>query len=99
TLIEFSPNDGEANDWRLRKAHCIYFAGRYDEAAKLYEELKSQYKVSPETLEIAAYQQVLANEKKWRQSFTNAIEKSKDPLKDAETQKALQALEKSIDEF
>ncbi len=98
-LLDHSANAAQSNEWRLRRAHCQYFAGNHDEAAKMYEALKKDYKVDPETLQIAAYQLVLTNEKRWRDAFAKASEKAEDPLKDVEAGKVLGELEKSIDEF
>ncbi len=98
-LLEHSANATNSNEWRLRRAHCQYFAGNHDEAAKLYGDLKKDFKVDAETLQVAAYQLVLTNEKRWRDNFATAADKGEDPLKDKKTVDALGDLEKSIDEF
>lgn len=98
-LIDNAPNNEDANQYRLRLAHCHFFAGEYQASANLYEALKTQYKVDPETLQIASYQLVLANERLWRETFARLAEKGGDPHQDADTQKALQHLEKSVDDF
>jgi len=98
-LIEHAPNAPDANKWRLRRAHCQFFAGNLDEAARMYEALKKDFKVDPATLQVASYQLVLTHEKRWRDAFAKASEQSEDPLKDKATLAALQAMDKSIDEF
>lgn len=98
-LLSQEPNGTDSNSWRLRVAHCRYFGGEYEEAAKLYGSLKSEYKVDGETLQVASYQLVLTNERRWRDNFSKSVEKSQDPLKDAKTIAALAALGQSIDEF
>ena len=98
-LLDFSPNDSSANEWRLRRAHCAYFSENIDEAAKLYSALKTDFKVDSETLQIASYQLVLTNEKRWREAFSRAISHNEDSYKDSGTLVAISDLEKSIDEF
>jgi len=98
-LTSFAPNDPDSNKWRLRKGHCYYFAGRYAEADEIYTSLKYDYKVDNEVLQVAGYQHVQTNEKRWRDAFSSASEKGASPLKDPGTLKALNDLEKSIDEF
>ncbi len=98
-LLGHGPNLVESNDWRLRRAHCHYFAGDYDAASNLYGELKADYKVDAETLQVAGYQQVLSTERRWRELFGKLAEQGVDPLKSADTVRALAGLEKSIDEF
>src|SRR5690606_13082977 len=98
-LIDHAANVPESNTWRLRKAHCFYFAGRFEEASELYADLKSNYKVDAKDLQIASYQLVLTNEKFWRHLYAKAAEVGNDPLKDPATGKQLEKLEKSIDEF
>lgn len=98
-LIDHTPNGSDSNSWRLRLAHCRYFAGDYDEAAKLYTALKTEYKVDGETLQVASYQLVLTNERRWREAFGKAMEKGENPLKDSRTATSLAALSQSIDEF
>jgi len=98
-LLDFAPNDSSANEWRLRRAHCAYFSENIEEAAKLYSALKTDFKVDSETLQIASYQLVLTNEKRWREAFSKAISHNDDSYKDAATLVALGDLEKSIDEF
>jgi tetratricopeptide (TPR) repeat protein len=99
SLLEFSANAESSNDWRLKRANCYFFAGRYDEAAEQYTDLKTKYKVDPATLQIASYQLVLTNEKRWRDAFAKAAEKNTNPLEDDVTLTALKDLEQSIDEF
>ena len=99
TLLAFEPNGSDSNAWRLRQAHCRYFGGDLDEAAKLYTALKTEFKVDPETLQVASYQLVLTHERRWRDRFAKAAEKAEEPTKDAKTGQALQALGQSIDEF
>jgi hypothetical protein len=98
-LTNYAPNDPDSNKWRLRKGHCYYFAGRYNEADEIYTALKYDYKVDNEVLQVAGYQHVQTNEKRWRDAFSSAMEKGSAPLKDPGTLKALNDLEKSIDEF
>jgi len=98
-LIDFSANDPAANQWRLRRAHCQFFAGKIDDAALLYEHLKTDFKVDQETLQIASYQLVLTNEKRWREAFAKASEIGEDPYTNPATLKVLAELERSIDEF
>ena len=98
-LLDHAPNAATANDWRLRRAHCQYFAGNYEDAARLYGELKADFKVDAETLQVAAYQLVLTNERRWRELFGKVGEKGADATKAPETATALAALEKSVDEF
>jgi hypothetical protein len=98
-LTSHAPNDTDANKWRLRKGHCYYFAGRYAEADEIYTSLKYDYKVDNDVLQVAGYQHVQTNEKRWRDAFSSAMEKGSTPLKDPGTLKALNDLEKSIDEF
>lgn len=99
SLASHAPNDTDSNKWRLRMGHCFYFAGRYSEADKIYASLKHDFKVETEILQVAGYQHVQTNEKKWRDTFAKAMEKGENPLKDEDTSKALAELEKSIDEF
>lgn len=99
SLTSYAPNDPDTNKWRLRKGHCFYFSGRYKEADEVYASLKHDYKVDNEILQVAGYQHVQTNEKRWRDSFGKAMEKGENPLKDKDTDKALADLEKSIDEF
>ncbi len=99
TLIEQFPSDSQANEWRLRRAHSAYFSENNDEAAKLYTALKTDFKVSPEILQIASYQLVLTNERRWREAFARAVGKGDDPYTDGPTLTTLAELEKSIDEF
>lgn len=98
-LAANAPNDPKANHWRLRKGHCLYFTGKYKEADEIYASLKKDYKVDSEILQVAGYQHVQTNEKRWRDDFSKAMEKGSDPLKDAETSATLIALEASIDDF
>ena len=98
-LLDFAPNEPSANEWRLRRAHCAYFSENVDEAAKLYGALKTDFKVDSETLQIASYQLVLTNEKRWREAFSKAITHNEDSYKDTSTLVALSDLEKSVDEF
>jgi anti-sigma-K factor RskA len=98
-LIDQLPSDAQANEWRLRRAHCAYFSENNDEAAKLYTVLKTDYKVSPEILQIASYQLVLTNEKRWREAFAKSVGRGDDPYTDGPTLTTLAELEKSIDEF
>ena len=98
-LLDFAANDPAANQWRLRQAHCQFFAGKNDEAALLYAHLKTDFKVDQETLQIASYQLVLTNEKRWRDAFTKATERAEDPYKDPATLAVLTEMERSIDEF
>lgn len=99
-LLAHTPNAATSNDWRLRRAHCQYFAGNYEDASRLYNELKSDFKVDPETLEVSAYQLVLTNERRWRELFGKQAEVGRDPTKSGgDVAKALASLEKSIDEF
>lgn len=98
-LIENGPNSDEANQYRLRLAHCYFFSGNNDEAANLYESLKSEYKVDSEILQIASYQLVLTNERRWRETFAKVAEKGGEPQQDAQTQSSIRKLEKSVDEF
>lgn len=99
SLAVNSPNDPQANHWRLRKGHCLYFSGKYKEADEIYASLKNEYKVDTEILQVAGYQHVQTNEKRWRDDFTKAMEKGQDPLKDPVTLATLSALEGSIDDF
>jgi TolA-binding protein len=99
SLATYAPNDAEANKWRLRMGHSFYFAGRYQEADKIYAALKHDYKVDTDILQVAGYQHVQTNEKRWRDAFAKAMEKGENPLKDTDTGSALAELEKSIDEF
>jgi len=98
-LLENEPNNEESNTWRLRHAHCFYFAMRFKEASRLYTDLKSNYKIDAATLQIASYQLVLTNEKFWREQFNNAVQQDKEPANDSDTIAALTSLEKSIDQF
>ncbi|MBM4250516.1 MAG: hypothetical protein FJ146_00920 [Deltaproteobacteria bacterium] len=98
-LIEQFPSDVQANEWRLRRAHCAYFSENNDEAAKQYNALKTDYKVSAEILQIASYQLVLTNEKRWREAFAKAMGRGDDPYTDGSTLTTVAELEKSIDEF
>jgi hypothetical protein len=98
-LLEHAANAPDANMWRLRRAHCHYFAGNYDEAVRLYTDLKANFKVSPEILQLASYQLVLASEKRWRDAFASVAEKGNEPLTDEHVKKTLADLERSVDEF
>lgn len=99
-LLEHSANAADANDWRLRRAHCQYFAGNYEDASRQYNELKSSFKVDAETLQVSSYQLVLTNERRWRELFGKSSEQGIDPTKGTgDVAKALESLEKSIDEF
>jgi hypothetical protein len=98
-LLEYRANGAGANEWRLRKAHCLYFAGELAEAAKAYRALKTDYKVEPDVLEVASYQLVLTDERRWRDAFAAAHDRGENPLVEAKTLAAVQDLERSIDEF
>lgn len=98
-LIEFNPNASDSNEWRLKQAHCNYFAGYLDKAESQYKGLKTDYKLKLSTLKVTAYQLVLTLEKKWRQSFAKAAKKSKNPLKSPIVVQNLRNLEKSIEEY
>jgi hypothetical protein len=98
-LVEFAPNDNDANTWRLRIANCAFFANQLDEAARGYAELKANHKLDRATLEIASWQEVLTAEKRWRSAFEKAVIRGEEPIKDSETLAQLAGLEKSIDEF
>ena len=98
-LVDFAPNDNDANTWRLRIANCAYFSNQLDVAAQGYADLKANHKLDRATLEIASWQEVLTAEKRWRAAFEKAVTRGEDPIKDSETLTQLNALEKSIDEF
>jgi hypothetical protein len=98
-LIEHGPNTDDASQHRLRLAHCHFFSGHNEEAARLYEAIKTEFKVDPETLQVASYQLVLANERRWREVYARNMEKGAEPGRDEETLVALKRLEKSVDEF
>ena len=98
-LIEHLPNVDAATTWRLRRAHCRYFAGDVDEAASLYASLKVGHKVDPETLQIASYQLVLAHERRWRMAFAKAQEQGINPVAAPSVLAAVVDLEKAADEF
>lgn len=69
-LIDNDPTGEQSSEWRLRRAHCAYFAGDYREAVSAYAELKQQLRVTPDILEVAAYQSVLAQERLWQEEFS-----------------------------
>jgi hypothetical protein len=98
-LIEHGPNTDDASQHRLRLAHCHFFSGQNEEAARLYEAIKTEFKVDPETLQVASYQLVLANERRWRETYARNMEKGAEPGRDEATSAALKQLEKSVDEF
>jgi hypothetical protein len=97
-LLTAQPNHEKAEQWRLKKAHCHYFAGDLDEADSLYRNLKEQHQVQTSTLEVAAYQQVMTRERKWRQVFQQAAREG-EPNQDPKVIEALRQLEKSIEHF
>jgi tetratricopeptide (TPR) repeat protein len=98
-LLALEPNGNDSNTWRLRRAHCFYFTGDYDKAKEMYHALKADYKVGGETLQLAAYQAVQTDEKRWRDAFGKATEKGEDPYKSASVLGILGELERSIDDF
>lgn len=98
-LLTYKVNGEESNTWRLRLAHCHYFIGDFDRAKDIYHSLKADLKVTPEILQLASYQAVQTDEKRWRDTYQKAMEKGEDPRKHTATLGALADLEKSIDDF
>lgn len=99
TLLTFEPNGEDSNTWRLRRAHCHYFIGEYDQAKEMYHALKADYRVSPDILQLASYQAVQTDEKRWRDAYGKALERGEDPRKAKTALDALADLEKSVDDF
>lgn len=93
-LIDHAPNEADAGEWRLRRANSFYFADQLDEAAALYVELKSKYKVTPDILQVASFQLVLCQEMRWRAALVspNANESNS-------ALKMLVALQQHVDEY
>jgi hypothetical protein len=98
-LIEQDPLSEETNNLRLKQAHCYFFSGKLSDAAAIYADLKTNYKLKPSTLEIAAYQLVLTNEKKWRKAFEEQVAKGNAPQKNPIVIEELKNLENSAEEF
>lgn len=97
-LLQFQPNHPDAESWRLKKAHCHYFAGDLAKADQLYSSLKDKHNIKTSTLEVAAYQQVMTRERQWRETFLqypNSGQKQPDPR----VIQALRELEESIEHF
>ncbi|WP_141731114.1 hypothetical protein [Oligoflexus tunisiensis] len=98
-LIRSKPQHPEAEMWKLRRAHCLYFSDQWAEADKAYEDFKSDRQVTPANLEVASYQQILAREKIWRQSLQKTTKSRGTPGKDPLVVEKLRKLEQGIDEF
>ena len=98
-LIENDPNVERSVGWRIKYAHCHYFANRIERASDLYVDLKKNYKLKASDLEIVSYQLVLSREKLWRQAFSKAVEKGGNADKDPVTIAELKKLESAINEF
>ncbi len=90
-LIENDPTGEQSSEWRLRRAHCAYFAGDYREALAAYTELKQQLRVTPAILEVAAYQSVLTQERIWQEEFAKNNQ--------IDAQKELETLEQVVQDF
>ena len=98
-LIELTPNVAEANTWRLRRAHSLYFMDELKLAQSSYQDLIENYKIETSQLEVALYQSVLAREKIWRKAFARSLENGLNPISEKEVLENLADLEKSVDQF
>ncbi len=98
-LIRTKPQHSEIETWKLRRAHCLYFADQWSEADKAYEAFKTERQVTPANLELASYQQILAREKIWRQSLQKTAVNRGTPGKDPLVIEKLRKLEQGVDDF
>lgn len=98
-LIRSKPQHPEAETWKLRRAHSLYFSEQWAEADKAYEAFKNDRQVTAANLEVASYQQILAREKIWRQSLQKTAGQRGTPGKDPLVIEKLRKLEQGIDEF
>lgn len=97
-LIEFGPSHKDMFDWKVKRANCAYFAGKLDEADKIYGEIKKSVANNPDLLLMAYYQQVVTREKMWRQALeenTSSKSLSQNPV----VIERLRYFESSIEEF
>ncbi|MDQ3235221.1 MAG: hypothetical protein M3Q07_25715, partial [Pseudobdellovibrionaceae bacterium] len=98
-LIRSKPQHAEAETWKLRRAHCLYFSDQWVEADQAYQTFKNDRQVTPANLEVASYQQILAREKIWRQSLQKTASNRGTPGKDPLVIEKLRKLEQGIDDF
>jgi len=98
-LIRSKPQHAEAETWKLRRAHCLYFSDQWTEADSAYETFKNDRQVTAANLEVASYQQILAREKIWRQSLQKTASNRGTPGKDPLVVEKLRKLEQGVDEF
>ncbi len=99
TLLSFSPLHEDSEQWQIRSANSLFFAGKYNEADLAYERFKNRGTISPLNLELAFYQQTLSREKSWRQSLQKVTELKGDPTKNPIVIEKLRKLEQAIDGF
>lgn len=98
-LVEFNPSSSDAVKWNLRQAHSYFYADELDKAEHLYKTAKTNLAVSPDELQIAAYQLVLTRERKWRKAFNQAIEKGEEPGQDTKAEGLLAGYAQATIEF
>lgn len=98
SLLQYDAQNAEAENWRLRRAHSLYFSGQLVLADRAYDEFK-QRKVSPQNLELAFYHQTLTREKMWRESLQKSLSGRGDAQKDPIVIERLRGLEKTVDAY
>ncbi len=89
----------DSNTWRLRAAHAEYFLDQLTNAADRYNQLKRDFPLSDEDLEVASYQLALTYEKLWRKTYAGKTATQEGAENDPELEKYLNLLEKAVDEF
>ena len=97
-LIEFSPSHKDMFDWKVKRANCAYFAGKLNEADKIYGDIKKSVANNSDLLLMAYYQQVVTREKMWRQALEENSS-SKSPSNNPIVIERLRYFESSIEEF
>jgi tetratricopeptide (TPR) repeat protein len=98
-LLAFAPQDPEAETWRLRRAHTLFFGGQWAKADGAYQDFIQGGKISSQNLEVAFYQQILSREKIWRGSLQKSLTGRGDPRQDPLVIENLRRLEQGIDDF
>ena len=96
-LINFAPHHQESTDWNLKTGHANYLAGLYEESAKIYKNLIATKNLSSKHLQVASYQNILAEEALLRRAI--ALDETESTKVKEDSYNALQELEKLVENY
>ncbi len=102
-MVRHDPNHRDSHTWRLRLAHCRYFSGKFQVAAKMYEDLRTNYKLDEASLEIASFQLVMARHRGWQEAYATKLNRESSPRIESDSDpvalQRLHELEKSVESY